>query len=256
MRFSVEPSPAGGYFVRLAGVDAPVSRHDTEDEAHAAAATYRRGAEENRVGDVVRLRDGGEVLVRAVQPEDKPLFARGWERFADESRYRRFMGSKARLTTSELSFFTELDHIDHEALGAIDPETGEGLGVARYVRDPERPHAAEAAVSVIDAMQGRGLGGVLLRRLCHRAAQNGIRTFTAGLLTTQPQHAAAVREARRRSASPAATGRRSTSTSSCRSPTPRRSSWRCAAPPPATSAAATAAHRLPPHAGAELGRGR
>ena len=39
-------------------------------------------------------------------------------------------------------------------------------------------------MSVIDAMQGRGLGGVLLRRLCHRAAQNGIRTFTAGPLTT------------------------------------------------------------------------
>jgi RimJ/RimL family protein N-acetyltransferase len=184
MRFSVEPSPAGGYYVRLAGVDAPVSRHDTEEEAHAALDTYRRGAEQNRVGDVVGLRDGGEVLVRAVQPEDKPLFARGWERFSDESRYRRFMGSKGKLTTSELSFFTELDHIDHEALGAIDPETGEGLGVARYVRDPERPHAAEAAVSVIDAMQGRGLGTVLLRRLCHRAAQNGIRTFTAGLLTT------------------------------------------------------------------------
>ena len=183
MRISVEPSPSGGYFVRLSGVDAPVSRHDTEDEALAAAASYRRAAEANRIGDVVRLRDGGEVLVRAVQPEDKPLFASGWERFGDESRYRRFMGAKPRLTTDELSFFTELDHIDHEALGAIDPETGEGLAVARYVRDPERPHAAEAAVSVIDAMQGRGLGTVLLRRLCHRAAQNGIRTFTAGLLT-------------------------------------------------------------------------
>jgi GNAT superfamily N-acetyltransferase len=184
MRFSVEPSPAGGYFVRLAGVDAPVSRHDTEDEAHAAAGSYRRAADQNRVGDVVRLRDGGEVLIRAVQPEDKPLFARGWERFGDESRYRRFMGAKPRLTTDELSFFTEIDHVDHEALGAIDPGTGEGLGVARYVRDPDRPHAAEAAVSVIDAMQGRGLGGVLLRRLCHRAAQNGIRIFTAELLAS------------------------------------------------------------------------
>ena len=184
MRFSVEPSPAGGYFVRLAGVDAPVSRHDTEDEAHAAAGSYRRAADQNRVGDVVRLRDGGEVLIRAVHPEDKPLFARGWERFGDESRYRRFMGAKPRLTTDELSFFTELDHVDHEALGAIDPGTGEGLGVARYVRDPDRPHAAEAAVSVIDAMQGRGLGGLLLRRLCHHAARNGIRIFTAGLLTS------------------------------------------------------------------------
>jgi Uncharacterized protein conserved in bacteria (DUF2188) len=45
MRFSVEPSPAGGYFVRLQGADAPVSRHDTEDEAESAAASYRRGAE-------------------------------------------------------------------------------------------------------------------------------------------------------------------------------------------------------------------
>ena len=184
MRFSVEPSPSGGYFVRVSGVDAPVSRHDTEEEAHAAAETYRRGVEENRVGDLVRLRDGGEVLVRPVRPEDKPLFAQGWEHFGPDSRYRRFIGAKRRLSTSELSFFTELDHVDHEAIGALDADGGEGLGVARYVRDRDRPDAAEAAVSVIDPMQGRGLGGVLLRRLCHRAAQNGIRIFTARLLTT------------------------------------------------------------------------
>ena len=184
MRFRVEPSPSGGYFVRVAGVDAPVSRHDTEEEAEAAAAAYGRGVRDNRVGDLQRLPDGAEVLVRAVRAEDKPLFARGWEHFGDESRYRRFMGVKSRLTTAELSFFTELDHIDHEAIGALDPETGDGLGVARYVRDPDRPHAADAAVSVIDAWQGRGLGGLLLRRLCDRAAQNGIRVFTAELLTS------------------------------------------------------------------------
>jgi GNAT superfamily N-acetyltransferase len=184
MRFTVEPSPSGGYFVRLAGVDAPVSRHDTEEEAEAAAASYDRGVRENRVGDLQRLPDGREVLVRAVRAEDKPLFARGWEHFGQESRYRRFMGVKQKLSTAELSFFTEIDHIDHEAIGALDPESGEGLGVARYVRDAERPHAADAAVSVIDAWQGRGLGGLLLRRLCHRAAQNGIRVFTAELLTS------------------------------------------------------------------------
>ena len=131
MRFTVEPSPSGGYFVRLAGVDAPVSRHDTEEEAEAAAASYDRGVRENRVGDLQRLPDGREVLVRAVRAEDKPLFARGWEHFGQESRYRRFMGVKQKLSTSELSFFTEIDHIDHEAIGALDPESGEGLGVAR-----------------------------------------------------------------------------------------------------------------------------
>ena len=184
MRFRVEPSPSGGYFVRAAGVDAPVSRHDTEEEAEAAAESYRRGVEGRREGELVTLADGREVLVRAVRPEDKPLFARGWERFGDESRYRRFMGAKPSLSTRELAFFTELDHIDHEALGALDPATGEGLGVARYMRHADRPHAAEAAVSVIDAWQGRGLGRLLLTRLCERAAQNGVRIFTASLLTT------------------------------------------------------------------------
>jgi len=184
MRFRVEPSPSGGYFVRLAGVDAPVSRHDTEDEADAAAASYERGVRDNRVGDLQRLPDGAEVLVRAVRPEDKPLFARGWERFGDESRYRRFMGVKSKLTTAELSFFTEIDHIDHEAIGALDPASGEGVGVARYVRELERPHVAEAAVTVVDAWQHRGLGGKLLRRLCRRATENRIRVFTASLLAS------------------------------------------------------------------------
>ena len=183
MRFTVEPSPSGGYFVRVAGVDAPVSRHDTEEEAEAAAASYRRGVESGREGELVTLRDGREVLIRPVRPEDKPLFARGWERFSEDSRYRRFMGAKRRLTTSDLAFFTELDHVDHEAIGALDPDSGEGLGVARYMRNKDRPHAAEAAVSVIDAVQGLGLGGLLLTRLTYRAAQNGIRVFTASLLT-------------------------------------------------------------------------
>ena len=184
MRFHVEPSPAGGYYVRLQGADAPVSRHDTEDEAEAAAAAYRRGADDNRAGELVALPDGAEVLIRPVQPEDKPLFVAGWERFGDESRYLRFMSSKPRLTPDELAFFTELDHVDHEALGVLDPVSGEGLAVARYFRDQERPHTAEAAVSVIDAWQGRGLGWLLLRRLCDSAAENGIRCFTAGLMTS------------------------------------------------------------------------
>jgi GNAT superfamily N-acetyltransferase len=183
MRFTVEPSPAGGFHVRLAGVAAPLSHHDTEEEAEARRLAYERGAGEPSKGELVDLSDGSEVIVRPVRPEDKPLFAAGWERFGEESRYRRFMGHKATLTPRELEFFTELDHVDHEALGAIEPRSGEGLGVARYTRNPDRPNTAEAAVAVIDAWQGRGLGGVLLRRLCRRAAANGIDTFTASLLT-------------------------------------------------------------------------
>ena len=134
--------------------------------------------------ELVRLRDGTEVLIRPVEPDDKPLFEAGWERFGQESRYRRFMGAKPALTERDLAFFTEVDHVDHEALGAIDPETGSGLGVARYIRDPARPDAAEAAVSVIDACQGRGVGSALLHELVALARARGIRTFTASLFAS------------------------------------------------------------------------
>jgi GNAT superfamily N-acetyltransferase len=183
MRFTVDPSPAGGYHVRMAGSAAPLSHHDTLEEAEARVAAYERGASQPARGDLVDLPDGSEVLVRPVRPDDKPLFAAAWEAFGDESRYRRFMAAKSHLSTSELAHFTEIDHVDHEAIAALDPRSGAGLGVARYVRNSDRPNTAEAAVAVIDEWQGRGLGGVLLRRLCARAKANGIDAFTASLLT-------------------------------------------------------------------------
>ena len=82
------------------------------------------------------LRDGSEVLVRAVRPEDKPLFVAGWSELSDESVYRRFLQPRDALSVDELAFFTEIDHVDHEAIGALDPATREGVGVARYVREP------------------------------------------------------------------------------------------------------------------------
>jgi GNAT superfamily N-acetyltransferase len=93
------------------------------------------------------------------------------------------MGYKKILSLRDLEFFTELDHEDHEAIGAIDPFTGEGLAVARYMRFADDPTSAEAAVVVIDGWQGRGLGSALLERLVERARERGIERFLATLFT-------------------------------------------------------------------------
>jgi len=183
VRCYVEPSPAGGYFVRLRGESAPLSHHDTEEEAQDAAAAYQRGLDRvEQAAELVVLDDGSEVLIRQVRAEDKPLFVAGWAELSDETVYRRFLQPGDVLSVDELALFTELDHVDHEAIGAL--ANGRGVGVARYVRDAARPHVAEAAVVVVDAWQGRGLGGRLLRRLCARAIENRIRIFTATLLAS------------------------------------------------------------------------
>jgi GNAT superfamily N-acetyltransferase len=135
-------------------------------------------------GDRVRLRDGSEVLVRPVRPDDRELFQAGFERMSPESRYRRFLSYKKRLSERELDFFTHLDHDSHEAIGAIDLATGEGVGVARMHRHADEPELAEAAVTVVDGWQGRGLGRVLLDRLAARARELGVTRFEATLFTS------------------------------------------------------------------------
>jgi len=130
-------------------------------------------------GRPVVLHDGSKVLIRQVQRADAPLLADGFTRLSARSRQMRFLTRKKELTPAELRYFTDIDHHDHEALGALDHAGGRGVGIARYVRDADDPHAAEIAVTVVDDWQGRGLGTELLTQLTGRARSEGIRRFTA-----------------------------------------------------------------------------
>ena len=127
----------------------------------------------------VALRDGSQVVIRPVGRADAPLLADGFARLGPESRRLRFLRRKDELSAAELRYFTDIDHHDHEALGALDHAAGGGVGVARYVRDASDPQSAEIAVTVVDDWQGRGLGAELLAQLSGRARAEGIRRFTA-----------------------------------------------------------------------------
>lgn len=125
------------------------------------------------------LRDGARVTLRPIAPEDKPLLAAMFERLSEESRYRRFFTTKDELSAAELDYFVGIDHQDHEAIIALEPSSGEALGVARYIRWTDDTEAAEVAVTVADDWQGRGLGRALLDRLTYRARREGVRRFSA-----------------------------------------------------------------------------
>ena len=126
-----------------------------------------------------RLRDGREVLISRITPTDAPLLADAFERLSAESRRLRFLGPKANLSAAELRYLTEIDGHNHEALVAIDPMTGRGVAIGRFVRDRSAPERAEVAITVADEWQGRGLGKVMLSHLVDRARREGVRKFTA-----------------------------------------------------------------------------
>lgn len=152
--------------------------------AEAAAARRARQARPRRaatgpVATQAVLRDGSRVQIRPVRSGDAPLLADGFARLSATSRWMRFLTPKKELSPAELRFLTDLDHHDHEALGALDHLDGRGVGVARYVRQADDPWGADVAVTIVDEWQGRGLGTELLARLSDRAREENIRRFTA-----------------------------------------------------------------------------
>jgi RimJ/RimL family protein N-acetyltransferase len=144
----------------------------------------------NRYGDEyeesVQLSDGQKVLLRTIRPSDKQMFLDAFERLSPESRYARFMTSKTKLSEQELRYLTEIDGINHFAIGAIRRHLmgkDEGVGSARFVRLTDRLDTAEPAVTVADDFQGKGLGSLMLQRLIEAAWERDIRWFCTEVLS-------------------------------------------------------------------------
>jgi GNAT superfamily N-acetyltransferase len=125
------------------------------------------------------LRDGTPVLIRQIRPEDRQRLAEGLRRLSPASRYLRFHTVIERLSEEQLDYLTDVDHVDHEAIVAIDLDRLDepGIGVARYIREPDEPAVAEAAITVADAYHGQGAGTMLLGALASRARRNGVTVF-------------------------------------------------------------------------------
>jgi RimJ/RimL family protein N-acetyltransferase len=125
------------------------------------------------------LADGVQLGVRPIDATDRDALATWFGRLSDESRRRRFLGPKPRLSERELTYLTEVDHVSHTALVALDERHGRMVGVARYATAEPHGRVADFAVTVADEWQGRGVGTRLATRLVRTARSNGIERLTA-----------------------------------------------------------------------------
>ena len=120
------------------------------------------------------LADGARLRVRPIVPADREPLADAFDRLSDRSRLQRFLGPKPRLSARELDYLTDVDHVTHEALVAIDETSGEIVGVGRYATGSGGGAGADMALAVVDPWQRRGIGHGLAVRLVERARANGI----------------------------------------------------------------------------------
>jgi len=119
--------------------------------------------------------DGTSVLVRPIEPDDFELereFVAGLSRRA---RYQRLMSARTP-QVAELQRWTRIDPEREGALIAtVDSDGRERqIGVARYAME-DVEDAAEFAIVIDDAWQGRGLGTHLLSALIECARRSGLR---------------------------------------------------------------------------------
>lgn len=129
---------------------------------------------------VIELGNGLRLCLRPIQASDRELLVEGLAALSPRSARLRFLAAKPRLSARELDYLTAVDGRDHIALVAVTPAPPPLLyGVARCVRLPDQPRAAEVAVVVRDDAQGLGLGAALLRALRNAAVAVGIERFVA-----------------------------------------------------------------------------
>lgn len=138
-------------------IDCQPPRHPRRPFAHLAIHPYPE-----KYIRRMRLKDGLEVLLRPIRPEDEPLWRALVASCSTESLWSRFRyvfkepthDMAARFCfidyDRELAIVAEVEHEQHRKL----------VGVGRLVADPDH-REAEYAVLVADACQGQGLGSVL-----------------------------------------------------------------------------------------------
>jgi RimJ/RimL family protein N-acetyltransferase len=141
------------------------------------------------------LMDGAVVDVRPLERGDRAGLADAINRLSPNSRYLRFAATKPRLTERELDSLIDVDHHAREALLAVDPLTGHGVAVVRYVQVPGEPGVAEVAATVGDEWQGRGLGSAMLAGLLQRAHDEGYTELRASVLAANRRSIAMLRRA-------------------------------------------------------------
>ena len=125
------------------------------------------------------LRDGTQVLLRPIRPEDEPIEAELIENLSEESKRFRFFYVIKDITHDMLVRFCNIDYDREMAIIAEYTDSSgkrRNVGVGRLIMDPSR-RRGEFAVVVADDFQGKGLGTKLVDMLIQIADEKGLETI-------------------------------------------------------------------------------
>ncbi|HEX6115134.1 MAG TPA: GNAT family N-acetyltransferase, partial [Geminicoccaceae bacterium] len=175
----INPLLADGYGVIALDVRVRIGAASGPPTQRLAIRPYPKELEET-----IRLGDGRELILRPVLPEDGPAFQNAFVKLTPEEIRLRFFTPIKALTHLQTARFTQIDYDREMALVLAEPTVAgkaDVFGVARIIADPDNERA-EYAIIVRHDMTGKGLGGLLMRRLIDYARRRGIREIFGDVL--------------------------------------------------------------------------
>ncbi|MCG2634047.1 MAG: GNAT family N-acetyltransferase [Gammaproteobacteria bacterium] len=130
-----------------------------------------------------RLKDGTNITIRPIRPDDAEMERRFVKSLSRESRYFRFLSALHELSPQLLSQFTKIDYDRQMALIALADggDETEAIGVARYAINPDG-HSCEFAIVIADAWHHKGLGALMMNLLIEIARRRGLKTIDGEVL--------------------------------------------------------------------------
>ncbi|MCK2125628.1 bifunctional acetate--CoA ligase family protein/GNAT family N-acetyltransferase [Thauera aromatica] len=153
---------------------------EPRQEYRLAIQPYPKALEEKAL-----LRDGREILLRPIRPEDEPAHYDFLSRLTRQDFTYRFFHYIPKFPRREMARLTQIDYDREMAFiaSAIDadgkPET---LGVARAVADPDND-TAEFALVIRSDIKRQRLATLLMNKLMNYARQRGIRRFIGDVMS-------------------------------------------------------------------------
>jgi acetyltransferase len=129
-----------------------------------------------------RLKDGTEIILRSIKPEDEPLEHEMLTSLREETLKERFFSPMNEWTHDTLVRFCNIDYEREVAIVAEPVGQKRIIGIGRLVIQPDF-ESSEFAVLVHDEFQGQGLGHKLINLLIGIAREKGLQEIVGTVLS-------------------------------------------------------------------------